>query len=92
MARGLREVDYIKLQNIHKGAAEDPNKLYWKDVEEGSRDAYLFNGNIATFAWNNISVSLTDKATQKDKYLLQQVSGRVQAGRRHLLRSQVYRV
>ena len=77
----MREVDYIKLQDIHQGSVEHSTRQYWKDVEGRGRDAYLYNENVATFGWNNVSVSLLDKASQQEKYLLQRVSGRVQSGR-----------
>lgn len=51
-----------------------------RDEEIGHHDSYLRNDSVGSFTWRNIHVSINDKASGKEKHLLQAISGNVQAG------------
>jgi hypothetical protein len=52
----------------------------WADTEMGHEDTYLYNSLVGSFKWNHIDVSVADKATGKDKYLLRDICGSAKAG------------
>lgn len=43
-------------------------------------DAHLLNTTIQNFTWENIHVSVKDKVTKRQKNILDNVSGKVEAG------------
>lgn len=74
--------DYIKLAELRKGPSATTTmvKSPLEDVETASNDIHLHNDTVDTLFWDNLSVSIHDKATGKDKHILQFVDGDVQAG------------
>jgi hypothetical protein len=57
-------------------------ELNASEVEKNTPPALAFhNGDVATLAWEELSVKVVDRATGADKYILSAVSGHVRAGK-----------
>jgi len=50
-----------------------------QDIEGGS-DAYFYNHSVASFAWQDCTVTVRDRVTKQDRLLLDNVSGIAKAG------------
>ncbi len=74
--------EYVKLGAMSKAPSVTAKmvKTHFDDVETASNDIHLHNDTVDTLFWDNISVKIHDKSTGKDKYILQDVDGDVQAG------------
>ena len=76
-----RPSEYIKLADMSKRANYDASvKAAELDLETGSNDIHLHNDTVDTLFWDNLSVSLPDKTTGKQKNILQFIDGDVRAG------------
>ena len=55
--------------------------LSHEDVEKSIvQDEYLTNDDVRSFAWDNVSVTVTDRQTKRPKQLLENVKGFGRAG------------
>ncbi|MCJ1327169.1 hypothetical protein MMC10_003836 [Thelotrema lepadinum] len=52
----------------------------WKDVETDHGDLHLYNDQVESITWQHLSVSVTEKASGRTKYLLQDIGGTAKAG------------
>lgn len=52
------------------------------DIEQKALDdAHLMNTTVKSFTWDSVDVSVKDKMTKQQKNILDNVSGKVEAGR-----------
>jgi len=57
--------------------------LGYSEIEKGNRPTLAFlNDDVASLSWQNLSVTVSDRATVLDKYILQGSSGIVRAGKK----------
>lgn len=50
------------------------------DIEKGADYAQLVNDSVQSFSWENVTVTVKDRATKESLEILSGVSGSTQAG------------
>ena len=76
-----RPSEYIRLADMGKHVNNEASvKAVDLDLETGFNDRYLHNDTVDTLFWDSLSVIIPDKATGKEKHVLQSIDGDVQAG------------
>ena len=71
---------WIELQNMGREPAKPVIWHVWKDVETDHGDLHLYNDQVESITWQHLSVSVTEKASGRTKYLLQDIGGTAKAG------------
>lgn len=52
-----------------------------QELEKGDAAALAFqNDNVATLSWQDLSVTVLDRASKQEKHILQKASGIIRAG------------
>lgn len=55
-------------------------KAHSSDVESAYGDEHLRNHTVNSLSWSGISVSVHDKTSEREKFLLENIDGNVRAG------------
>jgi len=68
-------MSYFQMADLH------PTEPDASEIEKNTPSAHAFhNDDVKTLTWEELSVKVTDRATEADKYILSAASGHVQAG------------